>query len=172
MSLIKTHKLAKLCLKSNPILFTSIRNHWNKDYKPMAYPQTEKERKAAAAKYGLLPEEYKPLPDDGTGLGDYPDLPFVSAESKDAYYPYDFPELKRNFNEPIHAEADMIGEDRYDVSARLRVPMSTQWFQFLGVMFGTFAIYYWLEDCKMFIGQLPKQYPLDDKPSYTFEIEK
>lgn len=38
---------------------------WNKDWKPGPYPETEEERKAAAKKYGLLPEDYKPYPDDG-----------------------------------------------------------------------------------------------------------
>lgn len=37
---------------------------WNKDFKPAPYPETEEERRAAAKKYGLLPEEYKPYPPD------------------------------------------------------------------------------------------------------------
>lgn len=75
---------------------------WNKDYKPGPYPQTEKEREAAARKYNLLPEEYKPYADDGLGYGDYPKLPTgYGVESKDPYYPYDFPEHKRNYNEPV-----------------------------------------------------------------------
>lgn len=32
---------------------------------PGPLPQTEEERRAAAKKYGLLPEEYKTYPDDG-----------------------------------------------------------------------------------------------------------
>lgn len=32
---------------------------------PAPYPETEEERRAAAKKYGLLPEEYKPYPADG-----------------------------------------------------------------------------------------------------------
>lgn len=74
---------------------------WNKDYKPAPFPQTEAERLAAAKKYNLLPEEYKPYADNGLGYGDYPQLPNISIENKDEYYPYDFPELKRNFNEPV-----------------------------------------------------------------------
>lgn len=38
---------------------------WNKDFAPGKYPETEEERNAAAKKYGLLPHEYKPYPDDG-----------------------------------------------------------------------------------------------------------
>lgn len=74
---------------------------WNKDYKPAPFPKTEEERLAAAKKYNVLPEEYKPYADDGLGYGDYPKLPNVSVETRDPNYPYDFPEHKRNFHEPV-----------------------------------------------------------------------
>lgn len=74
---------------------------WYKDFKPDKVPQTEEERLAAAKKYNLLPEDYKQYPDDGMGYGDYPHLPDVPTETKDPYYPYDIPELKRNFQEPV-----------------------------------------------------------------------
>jgi len=75
---------------------------WNKDYKPAPYPQTEKERLAAAKKYYLLPEEYKPYADDGLGYGDYPKVGGgLGVEAKDTYYPWDYPEHKRNHHEPV-----------------------------------------------------------------------
>lgn len=74
---------------------------WNKDYKALPFPKTDEERVAAAKKYNLLPEEYKPYADDGLGYGDYPKLPNVSVEARDPNYPYDFPEHKRNFHEPV-----------------------------------------------------------------------
>lgn len=40
-------------------------------------------------------------PDDGSGLGDYPKLPVISGDQRDPYYPWDSPELKRNFGEPV-----------------------------------------------------------------------
>lgn len=83
------------------VIKTSIILDWNKDFKPAPFPTTEEERLAAAKKYNLLPEEYKPYPDDGVGLGDYPHLPDVPVELRDPYYPYDLPEMKRNFNEPV-----------------------------------------------------------------------
>lgn len=79
-----------------------ITSDWNKDYKQGPYPQTEEERVAAAKKYNLQPEEYKPYPDDGVGYGDYPHLPDIPDETKDPYYPYDMPEMKRNFGEPVN----------------------------------------------------------------------
>lgn len=74
---------------------------WNKDFKPAKFPETKKERDASAEKYNLLPEEYKTYADDGMGYGDYPKLPDVGVEQRDPYYPYDFPEHRRNFNEPV-----------------------------------------------------------------------
>ncbi|KAG5881865.1 hypothetical protein JTB14_022450 [Gonioctena quinquepunctata] len=142
---------------------------WNKDYKPLPYPQTKAEREAAAEKYQLPVEEYQPYPDNGQGLGDYPKLPMISADSKDPFYPWDSPELKRNFSETLHADFDMIREDRYDSSAKLRLPMWVLWAQFLGVMFGTFALYALLENVKMFPATTPPQYPNQEKKHYTFE---
>lgn len=58
------------------------------DWKPGPYPKTKEEREAAAKKYGLLPEEYEPYPDDGSGYGDYPNLPIVSDDTKDQNLPW------------------------------------------------------------------------------------
>lgn len=66
-------------------------------WKPGPYPKTEEERLAAAKKYGLLPEEYEPYPDDGLGYGDYPKLPDIGQDSKSEYIPWDCPEHNRNF---------------------------------------------------------------------------
>lgn len=73
-SIIKTGKLAlklsalqKVHVGSAVI---SVRNAWNKDFKPAPYPVTEEERAKAAKKYGIPLEKYEPYPDDGTGYGD------------------------------------------------------------------------------------------------------
>lgn len=182
---------------------------WNKDFKPAPLPTTEAERLAAAKKYNLLPEEYKPYADNGLGYGDYPQLPEVSVERRDPYYPYDYPELKRNFNEPVrfgqwrwlrhyfryhfklykmkhktkqsrlinftsvkssqlHANIDLIGEDRIGSAEPPRFSMQAQALSFVGVMIGTFILYYALEDYKMYRPVSAKQYP-SDGPHYTFE---
>ncbi|KAJ8921844.1 hypothetical protein NQ315_008476 [Exocentrus adspersus] len=142
---------------------------WNKDYKPGPFPKTDAERIAAAEKYGLPIEEYEPYPDDGQGCGDYPKLPMISGEAKDPFYPWDNPELKRNFNEPMHAEFDLMREDRYDVSAKLRRPMWFYWLQYLGTMSVCIGIYYLCENVKMFPAVTPRQYP--NKTHYTFELK-
>lgn len=101
---------------------------WNKDFKPGPFPQTEEERRAAAKKYGLLPEDYKTYREDGKysianvlfqmnillksvwfflffffldTYGDYPRLEEKPFEQKDINYPYDHPEFRRNFQEPV-----------------------------------------------------------------------
>lgn len=113
MALLKFSRVATLITnKSNFGAIVGVRNHWNKDFKPAPYPITQKQREAAAAKYGIPIEEYEPYPDDGLGYGDYPKLSDKSIELRDPYYPYDFPEHKRNFNEPINANIDEISEDR------------------------------------------------------------
>ncbi|KAG7153451.1 NADH dehydrogenase [ubiquinone] 1 beta subcomplex subunit 8-like, partial [Homarus americanus] len=95
-----------------------------------------KERAAAARKYGLRPEEYKPYPDDGLGYGDYPDVPLVSAESRDPYGNWDYPEHRRNFGEPIHADFEMYGLDRVNASQKLRFSPRQQALTFFAVMAG------------------------------------
>lgn len=72
------------------------------DYMPeLEPPKTKAELEAVARKYNLHPSEYVPYPQDGTRPGDYPHLPDIGNELKDPNYPYDYPELKRNFNEAV-----------------------------------------------------------------------
>lgn len=172
-ALMKSLSLAKQLSAANPRLSIQIARNlagWNKDYTPGSYPKTEKEREAAAKKYYLLPEEYKPYADNGLGYGDYPKVGGgLGAESKDSYYPYDFPEHKRNFNEPISVDQDLYGEDRYSQAEKPRYNNSTYFLSFLGVMSGCLALYYWLEDKKMYRPVAAKQYPADGVKHYVFE---
>lgn len=108
---IRVNHVLSYVICMNALLF-SYKNlsilDWNKDYKPGPYPKTAAERAAAAEKYGLPVEEYQPYPDDGTGCGDYPALPYESGDSKDPYYPWDNPEIKRNFNEVVRKNSVTI----------------------------------------------------------------
>lgn len=171
MSLATVRNFAKLCSGKNPILFTAVRNHWNKDYVPGAFPMNQEQRDAAAKKYGIHPDEYKPFPNDGAGFGDYPDIPLVSGDAKDPFYPWDNPELKRNFNETLSNEFDLIGEDRFDISYKYRIPLATQIAQFVLVMAGCFGVYLYLENMKQFPGLIPKQYPHKGEKHFSFESE-
>ncbi|CAO1370342.1 unnamed protein product [Diamesa serratosioi] len=169
-ALINLTKVAtKLSNKSSLGAIVAVRSHWNKDFKPSKFPETQKEREIAAKKYGIPVEEYKPYSDDGMGYGDYPKLSDEPVERRDAYYAWDYPEHKRNFNDPIHANIDMISEDRFGTAAPLRYSIPLQYATFLGVMTFCFVLYFWLEDKKMFRPVLPKQLAHDGKPHYTFE---
>lgn len=162
----------KLVARKTSIYTNQVRCYlWLKDAKPGKTPITDEERKAAAIKYGILPAEYKHFPNDGNGLGDYPKLPDVSGDVRDPFYPWDNPELKRNYQEAVHAEEDLINEVRYDISAKHRVGLGRQIFQFCFAVFGLFGIFYYLEDKKMFPSVAPKQYP-SQGTHYTFEMKK
>ncbi|KAJ6633182.1 NADH dehydrogenase [ubiquinone] 1 beta subcomplex subunit 8, mitochondrial [Pseudolycoriella hygida] len=171
-ALIKGIKLASNVGNRTPmLLFTAMSNrkasHWNKDLKPGPYPKTEEERVAAAKKYNLLREDYEPYPDDGMGFGDYPHLPDVPVECKDPYYPYDLPEFKRNFSEPVHAHVDTYSEDRTRAD-----PFISHWWMLLSfsaAVFGSLAFYYWMEDKRIYRPVTPKQLPGGGKVHYTFE---
>ncbi|XP_055543462.1 NADH dehydrogenase [ubiquinone] 1 beta subcomplex subunit 8, mitochondrial [Wyeomyia smithii] len=170
-ALIKGLKFAsQISSKNSALLALGVRqaHGWNKDFKPAKFPETDKEREAAARKYGLHPSEYQPYPNDGAGFGDYPKLPDTPVEARNPYYPYDFPELKRNLHDTLHVATPIWSEDRYGSAEPLRFSMKAYWLSFLGVMAGCFIVYFWLEDYKMFRPVLQKQYPRDG-PHYTFE---
>ncbi|XP_067637902.1 NADH dehydrogenase [ubiquinone] 1 beta subcomplex subunit 8, mitochondrial [Eurosta solidaginis] len=166
--------IQRLQVANSSLLQQAARNMaaWNKDYKPGPFPKSKKECIEAAKKYHLLPEEYKPYADDGLGYGDYPRLDIgLGIEAKDPYYPYDFPEHKRNLHEPLHADIDLYGEDRYSQPEKPRFTNAQYWLSFLGVMTGCFLLYFWLEDYKMYRPVAVKQYPGDGRKHYTFERE-
>ncbi|KAF5280653.1 hypothetical protein FQA39_LY05301 [Lamprigera yunnana] len=167
------HKAAvfRLLIKNNPAMFTAVRNHWSKDFKPGPFPRTEAEREAAAEKYGLLPSEYKVYDDDGQGKGDYPKFKPESAERRDPFYPWDSPELKRNFCETMQADEDFYGENRYDISGRYRKSVPIYFLEFFGWMSLMGALIFFFEDKKMFHALSAKQYPKPDLKHYTFELE-
>uniref|UniRef100_A0A7N5J8G7 NADH dehydrogenase [ubiquinone] 1 beta subcomplex subunit 8, mitochondrial n=1 Tax=Ailuropoda melanoleuca TaxID=9646 RepID=A0A7N5J8G7_AILME len=83
---------------------------------PGAYPKTSKEQAVAAKKYNLTLEDYKTYADDGMGYGDYPKLPDQSAQERNPWYEWDYPELRRNFGEPLHRNFDLFVRVRVDTS--------------------------------------------------------
>lgn len=96
-------------------------------------------------------------------------MPLIAAEARDPYYPWDNPELKRNFNEPMHVDFDLVREDRCNINARPRIAAGEQVLQFVGVMGGLFLIYMIFENFKMFHRVSAPQFPQDGKKHYTFE---
>ncbi|CAD1479281.1 unnamed protein product, partial [Heterotrigona itama] len=90
-------------------------------YLPGLYPKTKEEWNAAAAYYGLHPDEYKPFDPVKNYIGDYPDLPIISYEAKDPYYPWDHPATRTNYGEalPLNFQ-DLLG-DRLEYGVRQRI---------------------------------------------------
>ena len=133
------------------------------------YPKTEKERLAAAKKYGLLPHEYEPYPDDGYGAGDYPKLPDIGADSRDPYYPWDIPELRKNYAEPWHYESDILGEDKWDPKKDWRVSPTFMISSLFGTILGVFLLDWLLAPYPLHRPVCQKQYPNVGKVHYSFE---
>ncbi|KAL3076271.1 hypothetical protein niasHS_013542 [Heterodera schachtii] len=74
-----------------------------RDHMPGPYPRNEEERRAAAIKYGLRPEDYKPHHplDFVNHIGDYPEIGVVTYEQRDPYDNYSHTMHRRNWNEPV-----------------------------------------------------------------------
>merc|ERR1712137_336946 len=138
---------------------SAIVANWNKDWKPGPFPLTPEERAKAAKKYGLRVEDYDVYPDDGTGYGDYPNLPPVSGDSRDPYYDWDIPELKRNYGEPLNVDHDMFGEDRYNPNARPRYSSRYMFFTTATFIGTVLTLYLLTLPYPHFLPVLPKQYP-------------
>uniref|UniRef100_A0A8C6XZR9 NADH:ubiquinone oxidoreductase subunit B8 n=1 Tax=Naja naja TaxID=35670 RepID=A0A8C6XZR9_NAJNA len=103
---------------------------------PGSYPKTPQEQAAAAKKYNLTLEDYQTYADDGVGYGDYPKLPDQSSQEKNPWYEWDYPELRRNFGEPLHRNFDLFVRTRVDTSPT-PVPwhiMKMYFWGFIGIM--------------------------------------
>lgn len=103
------------------------------------------------------------------GYGDYPHLPDVPVERRDPYYPYDYPELKRNFQEPLHAEHDTYDETRYGTPTEPRYSTKVMASCLFGTLGTIWLLYLFFEDKKMFRPVLPQQMPAPGVVHYTFE---
>lgn len=71
----------------------------------------------------------------------------------------------------MHDNFDAIREDRFDCSAKYTKSGLQMVLEFLGVMGGTWLLYSYLENFKMFHPLIPKQLPGEGKVHYTFERE-
>ncbi|BES97118.1 unnamed protein product [Nesidiocoris tenuis] len=166
MALLKPSLLFSLARRS--IASSQTLSHWNKDWKPGAYPKTEEERIAAAKKYNLLPQEYKPIPNDAAyPAGDYPDLKPYSADGRDPHYPWDYPEYRRNFNEAVPEEFNLYGFDRINVEEKLRYPM---WKMLLGFVCiaGGIVVLCDLSEDTFFMPAMPRHMPAPGVTYYHY----
>ncbi|GBL53899.1 hypothetical protein AVEN_6522-1, partial [Araneus ventricosus] len=56
------------------------------------------------------------------GIGDYPKFEKFHMESRNPFAPYDYPELKRNYGEPLHPDYDICIEDKVNFQTKYWTP--------------------------------------------------
>ncbi|XP_064221509.1 NADH dehydrogenase [ubiquinone] 1 beta subcomplex subunit 8, mitochondrial-like [Aotus nancymaae] len=135
--------------------------HLNKDMLPGPYPRTPEERAAAAKKYNMRVEDYKPYPDEGMGYGDYPKLPDRSQHERDPCYDWDQPDLRLNWGETMHWDIDMYTRNRVDTS-----PTPISWDDMCKQLFSFVAFMTFMlcigHKYPVYQPVAPKQYPYND----------
>jgi len=145
---------------------------WNYMWKPGPYPINDEERVAAAKKYGMLLEDYKPNEDMDAMMGDYPNLPVEPQAEKNALYEWDCPEYRRNYGEPLQEEWWKYQEIRFSPMRQWRwTKREVYTAQFKAFLFICFA--YIITDGEYGIPRLTQcraeQQLACDGPHYTFE---
>jgi NADH dehydrogenase (ubiquinone) 1 beta subcomplex subunit 8 len=152
-------------------VFVSTRNcGWTRDWKPGPPPKTKEEWAAAAKKYNLIPEDYKPYPET-EGLGDYPHLQVVGQDARDPFEDFDYHYRRRNFAETLHIDYDIYTSDRHDPNEKTRIPPWKMFMMFI-VSQATLVILFfaaWFFDIRIVPNMKPKQFPGPGKVHYTFE---
>uniref|UniRef100_A0AC34GR11 NADH dehydrogenase [ubiquinone] 1 beta subcomplex subunit 8, mitochondrial n=1 Tax=Panagrolaimus sp. ES5 TaxID=591445 RepID=A0AC34GR11_9BILA len=142
-----------------------------RDHKPGPYPTTEKERRAAAIKYGLRPEDYRPIdPKDlNRHAGDYPEAEIVTFDHKDPYENWTDHHHKRNWGELVGIDMMTYRGDRITftgLDAEDYKPLRA-FFLILRVIVPMAIFTYWYSNSNPNGGLrwknpvLPKQYPYD-----------
>ncbi|KAM8837255.1 NADH dehydrogenase [ubiquinone] 1 beta subcomplex subunit 8, mitochondrial [Spinachia spinachia] len=128
---------------------------------PGPCPMSPDEKAAAAKKYSMTVEDYKPYPDNGEGFGDYPMLPAKSQSERDPWYEWDHPDLRRNWGEPMHWDFDMFIRNRVDTSPG-PVDWSTMCKQLFGFIGFMMFMFYVGEKFPSYQPVAPKQYPFNN----------
>ncbi|KAL3051603.1 hypothetical protein OYC64_001776 [Pagothenia borchgrevinki] len=128
---------------------------------PSSYPLTPEAKAAAAKKYNMRVDDYKPYPDQGEGYGDYPKLPDTSQQERDPWYQWDHPDLRRNWGEPMHWNFDIFTRNRVDTSPTV-VSWSTMCKQLFGFIGFMLFMFYLGEKYPAYQPVAPKQYPYNN----------
>uniref|UniRef100_A0A0K0E9F7 NADH dehydrogenase [ubiquinone] 1 beta subcomplex subunit 8, mitochondrial n=1 Tax=Strongyloides stercoralis TaxID=6248 RepID=A0A0K0E9F7_STRER len=149
-----------------------------RDHKPGPYPKNDEERRIAAIKYGLRPEDYKPI-DPSNVLnfsGDYPDLGLTTFAHKDPYEAWSDNLYRRNWGEMVPKDMLRYRPDRITFTG-----LEEEDFKFwrsiwlmmrILVPMGLLTYYFTRADPNCFRWQnpvMPKQYPYDFYRAYPFE---
>ncbi|KAL7073996.1 hypothetical protein ACQ4LE_006798 [Meloidogyne hapla] len=149
-----------------------------RDHMPGNYPKTDEERRAAAIKYGLRPEDYTPYdPDDIINhVGDYPDPGLFTPSHRDPHDIYSDRHNRRNWNEPLMKQAiryrvDRCSFDGLDEEHFLPLQTLSRFATLLVPMVVFSLVFYYNAETlrkvrdyygfRWYVPKLPKQYPYD-----------
>eukprot|EP00091_Calanus_sinicus_P006660 TRINITY_DN17373_c0_g1_i1.p1 TRINITY_DN17373_c0_g1~~TRINITY_DN17373_c0_g1_i1.p1 ORF type:complete len:125 (-),score=34.99 TRINITY_DN17373_c0_g1_i1:43-417(-) len=69
----------------------------------------------------MLVEDYNPYEDPDVLAGDYPMLPVEPMAERNALYDWDYPEMRRNYGEPLQEEWWKYHENRVTPNTNFRV---------------------------------------------------
>lgn len=134
------------------------------------YPENDEERRAAAIKYGMRPEDYKPISKDDVVrfAGSYPDVGIVTFDHKDPYEAWSDRHHRRNWGELVGMDMMRYRGDRltftgleaedftiwgcFKLCARVLVPM---------LLFCYFAVHTHPNKWTWKNPAMPKQYSYD-----------
>ncbi|VDO54299.1 unnamed protein product [Haemonchus placei] len=176
--------LSFLYFKSSSMIPFSVRGPltfegwYPRDHKPGQYPTNDEERRAAALKYGLRPEDYKPIDQDDVVryAGDYPELGIVTFDHKDPYEDWTDRQNRRNWGEMVPIDMMRYRGDRLTFTG-LEAEDFTTWGSIIMCLrvLVPIAIFAWLvtnEDPNAWRWRnpvMPKQYPYDFYRAFPFE---
>ena len=162
-------------LRINPAL-TALQIHKNYSdsslWKPGPPPVTEEQRRAAAAKYNLIPEDYD-VWDEKEGYGDYPKFQGAGFDARDPFDDYDDEYERYFYGEPVHIDSILWGPagmnpDWQTYKPSWYYPLVSVGFVASWVIVDSILDYY---DIRLNSASKPKQFPGVGKVHYTFDPE-
>ncbi|RCN35628.1 NADH-ubiquinone oxidoreductase ASHI subunit [Ancylostoma caninum] len=149
-----------------------------RDHKPGEYPTTDEERRAAAIKYGLRPEDYQPMSKNDVVryAGDYPDLGIITYDHKDPYEAWTDRQNRRNWGEMVPIDMMRYRGDRLTFTG-LEAEDFTTWGSIMLclrvlVPMALLSWYFCSEDPNAFRWKnpaMPKQYPYDFYRAFPYD---
>jgi len=157
---------------------------WIPDHQPDQHPGNDPElRRLAALKYGLLPQDYKPIEETGdkeTGVmhthrfGNYPDLGRFTYDHKDPYENWSNELYRRNHGEPQHIDRWMFTPNRQTWTGLDDDELPKNWVPKMCLQWGVAFFLLWCMAHPAIWGvgvkpTMPKAYPYDFKRAWPYE---
>ncbi|XP_074598068.1 NADH:ubiquinone oxidoreductase subunit ASHI [Brevipalpus obovatus] len=140
-------------------------------WKPGPRPRTKEEIELAAAKYNMIPEDYR-FYDEDECFGDYPELQPISYKARDPYFDWDDEFMRQVYGEPVvmgaeyHQGPGKLPTDEIEETGKIK-----QAFAIWTPLFVLYLIMYFSEKYDIYVctPEKPKQFPGADKVHYDFQ---